>query len=93
LLEKEVCGSPFLENNSIPINKQTTTTIIMADVEEEPVAAPEGEVEEEPINEMADEEEDFVAVGGATEVKLFGKWSYDEIEVRDISLVVGGDWF
>jgi small subunit ribosomal protein S5e len=62
----------------------------MADVEEEPVAvAPEEVVEEEPINEMAaDEEEDFVAVGGATEVKLFGKWSYDEIEVRDISLVV-----
>ena len=36
----------------------------------------------------AAEEEDFVAIGGATEVKLFGKWSFDDIEVRDISLVV-----
>ena len=37
---------------------------------------------------VAAEEDDFVAVGGATEVKLFGKWSFDDIEVRDISLVV-----
>jgi hypothetical protein len=40
-----------------------------------------------PIEETP-EEDDFVAVGGATEVKLFGKWSFDDIEVRDISLVV-----
>jgi len=40
---------------------------------------------EEPLEE---EEEDYVPVGGATEVKLFGKWSFDDIEVRDISLVV-----
>ena len=55
----------------------------MADVEETPV-------EETPVEEevVAEEEEDFVAVGGATEVKLFGKWSFDDIEVRDISLVV-----
>jgi small subunit ribosomal protein S5e len=57
----------------------------MADVEEVPPQEPE--VEEEP--EVAyEEDEDFVAAGGATEVKLFGKWSFDDIEVRDISLVV-----
>lgn len=57
----------------------------MADTEE-PVA------EEAPAEEVAEEEEeDFVPVGGATEVKLFGKWSFDDIEVRDISLVVSGN--
>ena len=55
----------------------------MADVEEPVEEAP---VEEPEVGE--EEEEDFVAVGGATEVKLFGKWSFDDIEVRDISLVV-----
>lgn len=57
----------------------------MADVEE-PV------VEETPLEpvevEIQQEEEEFVAVGGATEVKLFGKWSFDDIEIRDISLEV-----
>jgi hypothetical protein len=43
------------------------------------------EVEEEIIEELEDE---FVALGGAAEVKLFGKWSFDDIEIRDISLVV-----
>ncbi len=38
--------------------------------------------------EVEAEEEEFVVTGGATEVKLFGKWSFDDIEVRDISLVV-----
>lgn len=52
----------------------------MAEVEEQVPA-------EEPVEEPAEEEE-FVNVGGATEVKLFGKWSFDDIEVRDISLVV-----
>lgn len=53
----------------------------MADVEETPA--------EEPVEEPeSEEEEDFVAVGGVTEVKLFGKWSFDDIEIRDISLVV-----
>ncbi len=34
--------------------------------------------------------EDFdVAVGGGTETKLFGKWSFSDIKVRDISLEVG----
>ena len=28
----------------------------------------------------------------ATEVKLFGKWSYDDVEVTDISLVAEGAW-
>ena len=44
---------------------------------------------EEPqeVEAEVEEEEEFVAVGGATEVKLFGKWSFDDIEIRDISLV------
>ena len=54
----------------------------MAEVEEEPVAPP---AEEEAFPE---EEEEFVAGGSATEIKLFGKWSFDDIEIRDISLVV-----
>jgi small subunit ribosomal protein S5e len=53
---------------------------------EEPVAAA---ADEEPApEENLEEEEDFVPPGGATEVKLFGKWSFDDIEVRDISLEV-----
>lgn len=56
----------------------------MADVEED-VAGEEMTPQEEMIEP---EEEEFAAVGGATEVKLFGKWSFDDIEVRDISLVV-----
>ena len=56
----------------------------MADVEEpvEDIVADE-EVEEE----VEEEEEEFVAVG-ASEVKLFGKWAFDDIEIRDISLEV-----
>ena len=47
---------------------------------------------EEPVEEYAEEaeveeEEEFVA-GGKTPVKLFGKWSFDDIEIRDISLEV-----
>merc|ERR1711966_308024 len=43
---------------------------------------------EEPVEEQAEEgvdfeeEEEFVAVGGAAEVKLFGKWSFDYIAVK-----------
>lgn len=60
----------------------------MADVEE-PVQEPTFEAEAEPEVEVAEpEEEEFVAVSGATEVKLFGKWSFDDIEIRDISLEV-----
>ena len=54
----------------------------MADVVEEIVDAVEEEVEE-----IEEEEEEFVNAG-ATEVKLFGKWSFDDIEIRDISLEV-----
>jgi small subunit ribosomal protein S5e len=61
----------------------------MADVEEdvaEEIAdVPEDVVEE--VEEIAEVEDEFVAVG-ATEVKLFGKWSFDDIEIRDISLEV-----
>lgn len=63
----------------------------MADVEVEALEEEliEEVVEEEIIEELEDE---FVAVGGAAEVKLFGKWSFDDIEIRDISLVVRFDW-
>ena len=54
----------------------------MAEVAEEIVDAVEEEVEE-----IEEEEEEFVAAG-VTEVKLFGKWSFDDIEIRDISLEV-----
>lgn len=57
----------------------------MAEVEEPIVDAPE-EVEE-PL-EAPGQEEDFVQIGTTTDIKLFGKWSFDEIEIRDISLVV-----
>jgi hypothetical protein len=62
-------------------------------VDTTPAAAPEEE-EDEPVEvevdelAMVEELEDYVAVGGATEIKLFGKWAFDDIEVRDISLVV-----
>lgn len=42
----------------------------------------------EEVEQLEAEEEEFVVAGGVTEVKLFGKWSFDDIEVRDISLVV-----
>jgi len=58
----------------------------MADVEE-PVEDIVAEDEAEEVEEDLEEEEEFVAVG-ATEVKLFGKWSFDDIEIRDISLEV-----
>jgi len=42
----------------------------------------------EDLSESVDEleEEEYVNVGSASEVKLFGKWTFDDIEVRDISL-------
>merc|ERR1719329_2029062 len=57
----------------------------MADVEETPVE----ETPYEEADEAApadEEEEEFAEVGSATEVKLFGKWSFDDIEIRDMSL-------
>jgi small subunit ribosomal protein S5e len=60
----------------------------MAEVAEEiPMEEPTEELVADEAGAEA-EEEDFVAAGGATEVKLFGKWSFDDIEVRDISLEV-----
>jgi hypothetical protein len=58
----------------------------MAEVEE-PYVEPAYE-EEAAEPEYVAEEEEFVAEGVATEVKLFGKWAFGDIEVRDISLVV-----
>ena len=65
----------------------------MAEVEEPTVevAAEEEEVEEEEEEEVAPEvaDDEYVPeISGATEIKLFGKWAFDDIEVRDISLVV-----
>jgi small subunit ribosomal protein S5e len=57
------------------------------DAEEPPVAGAASGEEPEP-EENLEEEEDFAPPGGATEIKLFGKWSFDDIEVRDISLEV-----
>jgi hypothetical protein len=60
-------------------------------VDTTPAAAPEEEEDEQvEVDDLAlvEELEDYVAVGGATEIKLFGKWAFDDIEVRDISLVV-----
>jgi small subunit ribosomal protein S5e len=66
----------------------------MAEVEEQVVAPAAGAEEEEEEEEIAvgaggggAEEEEFVPAGGV-EIKLYGKWSFDDIEVRDISLVV-----
>lgn len=53
--------------------------------EEEPIV----DAGEEVAEEVAVEEEDFVPTSGATEVKLFGKWSFDDIEISDLSLEVG----
>jgi small subunit ribosomal protein S5e len=55
----------------------------MAEVAEEIAEAVEAV--EEIVEEV--EEEEFVAAG-VTEIKLFGKWSFDDIEIRDISLEV-----
>jgi len=49
-------------------------------VDEEPVYEEEEQFEE-------DVEEDEIVGGTANEVKLFGKWSFEDIEIRDISLV------
>ena len=58
----------------------------MAEVEETPY---EPTTEEEEVEvEVEEEEEVFVPGSSAVEIKLFGKWSFDDIEIRDISLVV-----
>jgi small subunit ribosomal protein S5e len=57
----------------------------MADVEE-PVYEEQTEEVEEAEEEEAEEEE-YETFDDAPEIKLFGKWSFDDVEVRDISLV------
>ena len=68
----------------------------MSDVASEPEVFDEEEVvvSDEDLSASAgdlddEEEEEYVNVGTASEVKLFGKWTFDDIEVRDISLEVG----
>lgn len=48
------------------------------------------DVEDVGLEEVAalDVEDFDAAVGGGTETKLFGKWSFSDIKVRDISLEV-----
>ena len=57
----------------------------MADVEE-PIEQPPAE---EAAEEPAAVEEEEILPTAATEVKLFGKWSFDDIEISDLSLEVG----
>jgi len=65
----------------------------MAEYEEQVVMDPEpledGEegYDEEGIDEAGEDLEDEIVGGTAEEVKLFGKWSFQDIEIRDISLV------
>jgi len=58
--------------------------------DEEVLVDTPAEVEEEVVvEEVVYEEADFDdVVPTGTEVKLFGKWSFDEISVRDVSLQV-----
>jgi hypothetical protein len=60
----------------------------MADTEETPEEIEEPVEEIEDANAGLDEDEEVFATSGATEVKLFGKWSFHDIEVRDLSLEV-----
>lgn len=54
----------------------------MSDIEE-PI------VDEVSVQELVEDEPEFAGVNqSATEIKLFGKWSFAEIEVADISLAV-----
>jgi small subunit ribosomal protein S5e len=60
----------------------------MADVEEEAIVDTPEEIEDYEEEAVVEEEEEFVQISGGAEIKLFGKWKFDDIEVRDISLVV-----
>ena len=70
----EVAEPIVVENEAPPQNEDEDV-----DVDEE---------EEDMAVAAVEEEDELIAVGGATEIKLFGKWAFDDIEVRDISLVV-----
>lgn len=54
----------------------------MSDIEEPTT------VEDTTPYEVEEEEAEFVGDESTPEVKLFGKWSFEDIEVRDISLEV-----
>lgn len=55
----------------------------MSDIEE-----PTSVEETTPYEVEEEEEAEFIGDESAPEVKLFGKWSFEDIEVRDISLEV-----
>ena len=60
----------------------------MADVEETVLPTEEEveDVEEEMEGEEEEEEEEYAPAEPVNSVKLFGKWSFDDVDVRDISL-------
>ena len=61
----------------------------MSDTEEPIIADAEGEVES--VEELETEEVDELEPeyeNSATEVKLFGKWEFNDINVKDMSLQV-----
>ena len=66
----------------------------MADFEEAPVAteegfeATEGGFEEEAAEGFEEEEGFAPEEDKEAEIKLFGKWTFDDVEIRDISLEV-----
>jgi hypothetical protein len=61
----------------------------MAEIDDAPgVEEVEDNVDAEDDLEGEEPEEENFVNAGATEVKLFGKWSFDDIEVRDLSLNV-----
>jgi small subunit ribosomal protein S5e len=57
----------------------------MSDIEEPTVEETSVEVE---VEVEVEEEAEFVGEDNSADIKLFGKWSFEEIEVRDISLEV-----
>ena len=66
----------------IDVNEEVEEVDEVDEVEEE---------EEEVVEEYVEEEPDYV--NDAKEVKLFGKWEFTNIEVRDISLEVRKEYF
>ena len=55
-------------------------------VDETPTSAPASEVDPSEANEDIEEDEYAIAETPTSNVKLFGKWSFDDIQVHDMSL-------
>lgn len=68
----------------------------MAEVEETPVDIEEEvAVDDVDVDDdlVGDDEDELFVESNATEVKLFGKWTFKDIEVRDLSLQVSSFFF